>query len=60
MKKNRPALKVTCICALADVDRIAELVFRETTTIGVRYSVAQRKTLCGNSTRSGRITGMSR
>ena len=45
MKKNRPALKVTCICALADVDRIAELVFRETTTIGVRYSVAQRKTL---------------
>lgn len=45
MKKNRPALKVTCVCALADVDRIAELVFRETTTIGVRYTTARRKTL---------------
>lgn len=45
MKKNRPALKVTCICSLADVDRIAELVFRETTTIGIRYTAAQRKTL---------------
>ena len=45
MKKNRPALKITCVCALADVDRIAELVFRETTTIGIRYTIAQRKTL---------------
>jgi hypothetical protein len=45
MKKNRPALKITCVCALADVDRIAEVVFRETTTIGIRYTVAQRKTL---------------
>ncbi len=45
MKKNRPALKVTCVCALADVERIAELVFRETTTIGVRYTIARRKTL---------------
>ena len=45
MKKNRPALKVTCICSLADVDRIAELVFRETTTIGIRYTAAHRKTL---------------
>jgi uncharacterized protein (DUF111 family) len=45
MKKNRPALKITCVCALADVDRMAELVFCETTTIGIRYTVAQRKTL---------------
>jgi uncharacterized protein (DUF111 family) len=45
MKKNRPALKITCICNLADLDRIAELVFRETTTIGIRYNVARRKTL---------------
>jgi pyridinium-3,5-bisthiocarboxylic acid mononucleotide nickel chelatase len=45
MKKNRPAMKMTCVCAVADVDRIAELIFRETTTIGVRYSFAHRKTL---------------
>jgi uncharacterized protein (TIGR00299 family) protein len=45
MKKNRPAMKITCICAVSDVNRLAELMFRETTTIGIRYAVAQRKTL---------------
>ena len=45
MKKNRPAQKITCVCALADVDRLAELIFTETTTIGMRYTVARRKTL---------------
>lgn len=45
MKKNRPGQKVSCICALADVDRFAELIFRETTTIGIRYTTADRKTL---------------
>jgi len=51
MKKNRPAMKVTCVCAVADVDRLAELMFCETTTIGIRYTVAQRKTLRRNSVR---------
>jgi uncharacterized protein (DUF111 family) len=45
MKKNRPAHKITCVCAISDVDRIAGLIFCETTTIGVRYTIAQRKTL---------------
>ncbi len=45
MKKNRPALKVTCVCALADLDRLAETIFRETTTIGIRHTIAGRKTL---------------
>lgn len=45
MKKNRPGLCVSCICAVADVDRLAELIFRETTTIGIRYFLAERKTL---------------
>ncbi len=45
MKKNRPALKVTCICAVADLDRFSSLIFRETTTIGIRYVFAERKTL---------------
>jgi pyridinium-3,5-bisthiocarboxylic acid mononucleotide nickel chelatase len=45
MKKNRPAMKLTCVCAVTDVDRIAELIFRETTTIGIRYTFAHRKTL---------------
>ncbi len=45
MKKNRPAQKITCVCAVADVNRLAELIFSETTTIGIRYTLAQRKTL---------------
>jgi pyridinium-3,5-bisthiocarboxylic acid mononucleotide nickel chelatase len=45
MKKNRPALKITCVCAITDIDRLAALIFRETTTIGIRYTVARRKTL---------------
>jgi uncharacterized protein (TIGR00299 family) protein len=45
MKKNRPGLKMTCICAVGEVDRFAELIFRETTTIGIRYTIAERKTL---------------
>jgi uncharacterized protein (TIGR00299 family) protein len=45
MKKNRPAIKLTCICATPDLERMTALIFRETTTIGVRFTVAQRKTL---------------
>jgi pyridinium-3,5-bisthiocarboxylic acid mononucleotide nickel chelatase len=45
MKKNRPAWKVTCVCAIPDLDRLAGLIFRETTTIGIRYTIAHRKTL---------------
>jgi uncharacterized protein (TIGR00299 family) protein len=45
MKKNRPALKMTCVCATPDLERITALIFRETTTIGVRYTIARRKVL---------------
>jgi pyridinium-3,5-bisthiocarboxylic acid mononucleotide nickel chelatase len=45
MKKNRPAQKITCVCAVSDVDRLTELIFSETTTIGIRYTLAQRRTL---------------
>jgi uncharacterized protein (DUF111 family) len=45
MKKNRPALKTTVICAPEDLQRMARLMFAETTTIGVRYTIAQRITL---------------
>ena len=45
MKKNRPAQKITCVCATADLNRLAELIFCETTTIGLRYTIAHRKTL---------------
>ena len=45
MKKNRPAVKLTLVCPVGQVDALADLIFRETTTIGIRYTLAQRQTL---------------
>lgn len=45
MKKNRPGLLVTILTEPANVSRLIDLVFRETTTIGVRTYEVRRKTL---------------
>lgn len=45
MKKNRPGFKLTVLCALEQLDSLAQLTFRETTTIGLRHTIAHRKTL---------------
>jgi uncharacterized protein (TIGR00299 family) protein len=45
MKKNRPGLLITILCELQDVARLIDLLFRETTTIGVRTYEVRRKTL---------------
>ncbi|GCE12304.1 LarC family nickel insertion protein [Tengunoibacter tsumagoiensis] len=42
MKKNRPATRLTVICALPDGERLASLLLRETTTLGVRLQSMQR------------------
>jgi uncharacterized protein (DUF111 family) len=45
MTKNRPGQKVTCVCAPGEIDRMTALMFRETTTIGVRCTLQRRRTL---------------
>jgi uncharacterized protein (TIGR00299 family) protein len=45
MKKNRPAIKLTILCSGDQIDIMSGLIFTETTTIGLRYMVAQRRTL---------------
>lgn len=37
MKKNRPAYKLTVVCKRADVYNLQNIIFKETTTIGIRY-----------------------
>ena len=37
MKKNRPAYKLTVICKKEDILKLQNIIFKETTTIGIRY-----------------------
>jgi pyridinium-3,5-bisthiocarboxylic acid mononucleotide nickel chelatase len=45
MKKNRPGLLVTLLSEAENASRLIDLIFRETTTIGVRTYEARRETL---------------
>ena len=45
MKKNRPGLLVTILSEPANITRLTDLLFSETTTIGVRMYEARRRTL---------------
>ncbi len=45
MKKNRPGMLVTILCTPGDADRFAEMLFAETTTIGLRSYEARRRVL---------------
>ncbi len=45
MKKNRPGVLLTILCDASHTARLIDLVFRETTTIGVRTYDVRRKVL---------------
>ncbi|MGN6555338.1 MAG: nickel pincer cofactor biosynthesis protein LarC [Verrucomicrobiota bacterium] len=45
MKKNRPGVLLTILCAEADADKFSELLLRETTAFGVRRHLAERRKL---------------
>ena len=45
MKKNRPGVLLAVQCRPADHEKLAEIIFRETTALGVRRSIVQRMTL---------------
>ncbi len=42
MKKNRPAYQLNVICRAEDIARLEQIIFRETTTIGIRRVVMER------------------
>jgi uncharacterized protein (TIGR00299 family) protein len=45
MKKNRPGVLLTVLCAEADADAFTELMLRETSTFGIRRYTAERRKL---------------
>jgi pyridinium-3,5-bisthiocarboxylic acid mononucleotide nickel chelatase len=45
MKKNRPGQLVTILCEISNRSRLIDLIFHETTTIGVRTYEVHRQTL---------------
>ena len=45
MKKSRPGVLLTVLCATADADRFSELLLRETSAFGVRRHTAERRKL---------------
>ncbi len=51
MKKNRPAYKFSVICKSKDKDNIERIIFKETTTFGIRAYEVTRNTLDRNFTK---------
>ncbi len=45
MKKNRPGVLLTVLCAAAEADRFTEMMLRQTSAFGVRRSSAERRKL---------------
>jgi len=45
MKKNRPGVLLTVLCAETDGDKFCEMILRETTAFGVRKTLAERRKL---------------
>jgi len=45
MKKNRPGVLLTVLCAEAEADKFSEMILRETTAFGVRRTIAGRRKL---------------
>jgi len=45
MKKNRPGVLLTVLCASSDADKFSEMILRETSTFGVRRQLTERRKL---------------
>jgi pyridinium-3,5-bisthiocarboxylic acid mononucleotide nickel chelatase len=60
MKKNRPGVLLTVLCAEADADKFSELMLCETTAFGIRQTIAERRKLRRKfvevKTASGKVT----
>ena len=62
MKKSRPAVMLSVLCRESDIERMESILFRETSTLGVRRHAVRRSTLRREphsvATPWGPVTGM--
>lgn len=49
MKKNRPAVQLTVLCPVELIPQVEQILFRETTTLGIRFWPVERHTLLRRS-----------
>jgi hypothetical protein len=45
MKKGRAGAQLTCMCRIEDKDKLLPLIFKHTTTLGIREYICRRHTL---------------
>lgn len=45
MKKNRPGVQLSVLCAEGDADKFSEMILRETSAFGVRRTLTERRKL---------------
>lgn len=45
MKKSRPGILLTCMCRCGDKEKMILLLFKHTTTLGIRENISRRYTL---------------
>lgn len=45
MKKNRPSVQLSVLCAEGDADKLCEMILRETSAFGVRRTLTERRKL---------------
>ncbi len=60
MKKNRPAYQLNVICREEERERLEEIIFRETTTIGIRRVLMERTVLRRESREAETSLGTAR
>ena len=45
MKKSRPGILLTCMCRCGDKEKMISLLFKHTTTLGIRENISRRYSL---------------
>ena len=60
MKKNRPGVLLSVLCEPAESERLETIIFRETTTLGVRRSTVSRRKLPSRAASSPNDVGTHR